>query len=529
MTPPAGVTPDANELIVINVDDSRKFSNGYQFTGDEQSISVPAGHYIMVDEAVSAPATRSDPYRDWTAFLTDFTVTGDGQTATIDTSAATASPYPSFSVPRSAKEKSMNLAYGITDDRGQLAFNLDGWRQRGVQEYVAPAKGGPHGKLSTVAWAELTSPSSASSPYTYYVAQGHENAVAGDEQVPVSRSELATVQTHYYGDGRPMAGHEGRTPAYPYLDPGFIANVPTSGAPAVRTEYVYNSPGATWMTDTAQEATDGSSVIEELTQPAAYQAGRTYREDYFRGPHAPGAFSEPGIGWPYCQACRTDTTMQLGVATFTDSDPTHYGLAYGTQDAADQHMTVRQDGTVIFDQDYAMYGRATPFGIASGAHRYQVTGSYDGAVDGQALSPHATTEWDFSTSDADRAAPSEWVCAGHPSTPCDVLPMMAVSYAMPTSPTGTMPPGTASFVVHVGHLAGAARTGITGLLFAVAADGSDPVPQQVQPLGGGRYRVTVDNPAVAAGTGMTVTVHATDAAGGSITQTVQTAYTISGS
>jgi len=143
-------------------------------------------------------------------------------------------------------------------------------------------------------------------------------------------------------------------------------------------------------------------------------------------------------------------------------------------------------------------------------------------------STHASTEWDFRSTGADREVPGDWVCDDEPATPCTVLPMMTVGYAMPTGPTGAVAPGTSSFVVTVGHVQVAAATAITGLSFSVAVDGSAFTPQQVRALGGGRYLVTVVTPTVVAGTGMTVSLHAADASGGSITQTVQTAYTIAG-
>jgi hypothetical protein len=299
----------------------------------------------------------------------------------------------------------------------------------------------------------------------------------------------------------------------------------------VRTDYLYSPHGATWVSDATELTPDGSSIIGLLTQQRAFRAGQTYQEDFFRGPLAPGAFSQPGsAAWPYCQACRTATMMQLGVSAFTDSDPSHFGWPYGgTPDQADQHMQVRQDGTVIFDGDLAFYGRAPSFDTAAGDHDYQVIGTYDGAADGQVRSPHATSEWDFRSTGADPEVPGDWVCAADPATPCTVLPMMTVGYALPTSLTGTMASGPASFVVTVGHVQAAPATAITGLSFGVAVDGSAFTPQQVRPLGGGRYLVTVVNPAVAAGTGMSVRLHATDAAGGSITQTVQAAYRTAGS
>ncbi|HEY3717422.1 MAG TPA: hypothetical protein VGL39_23100 [Jatrophihabitantaceae bacterium] len=530
--PPAGVTPDLNRLFVVNADDARKLNTGFNFTGDDQRISVPEGHYILMAQAVSAPTTEGAPYRGWTVFRADVTVTGDGQTVVLDTSRATTSPYPTFTdLPRPATEQSMNFAFGVSDDRGKVALNFSGWRDLNVEDFVQSGHGGRHGKFSTVTWAQLNGPSSAPNPYGYYLAQAHANEVVGDERINASQSHLATVQAHYYGDGRALVGFGGRTPVLPYLDPGLTSITETSGGPAVRTEYVYSPPGAAWVGAPQQELSDFSAVIGELNQARAFRAGQTYREDFFHGPLAPGAFSQPGpAAAPYCQACRTATMMQLGVTAFNDSDPSHVGWPFGgSPDQSDQHMQVRQDGTVIFDQDSAFYGRAPSFDIAAGDHDYRVIGTFDGAADGQIRSTHATTEWGFRSTSADPEVPSDWVCAAAPATPCTVLPMLTVSYAMPTSLTGTMAPGTSSFGVTVGHVQAAAATPTTGLSFSVAVDGGALAPQQVRSLGGGRYLVTVVNPAVASGTGMTVSLHATDAAGGSITQTVQTAYTIAGS
>lgn len=527
---PAGVTPDVTRLFVVNADDSRKFNYVFQFAGDDQRISVPKGHYILMGQTVAFPATDGAPYRSWMSVAADVTVSGAGQTAVVDTGRATASPYPTFTdLPRPATEQYMDIAFGISDDRGVVAMNLTGWRDPTSEDLVASVRGGRHGKVSQVAWTQLSGPASAS--YGYTLAQAHANAIVGDERVRVVATRLATVENHYYGDGRALVGSAGRSVALPYFEPGFGSDVQVGAVPGVRTEYVLSPPGATWTADAQVQSADGSSVVGEMTQARAYRAGRTYREDFFRGPLAPGAFSQPGpMAWPYCQACRTATMMQLGVSAFTDSDPSHFGLPFGgTPDQSDQHLQVIQDGAPVFDRDLAFYGRAPSFDIAAGDHDYRVIGTYDGAADGQPRSTHATTEWDFRSASADPSVPGDWVCDADPATPCTVLPMMTVNYALPTTPTNTMAPGAASFVVTVGHVQAAAATATTGLTYSIAVDGGTYAPQRVIPLGGGRFLVTVVNPAVASGTGMSIQLHATDAAGGSITQTVPTAYTIAGS
>jgi len=529
--PPAGVTPDLNRLFVVNADDARKYDTGFVLAGDDQRVSVPKGHYIVMAEVITAPAAEGDVYRTWLSFVADVAVTGNGQTAVVDTSHASESLYPTFTdLPRPATEQYMDFGVSISDDLGQSAMSLAGWRDPSQVDYAQSARGGRHGKVGMVAWTQLSGPSSAPSPYGYTLAQAHANEIVAGERVGVSQSSLATVQDHYYGDGRPLVVYASRRAILPNVDPGFESDIEAGASPGVRTEYVYSPPGATWESDAQQRLPDVSAIIGEQTQARAFRAGHTYREDFFRGPLAPGAFSQPGLGWPYCQACRTATMMQLGVSQFTDSDPSHYGWPFGgTPDQADQHLQVSQDGSVIVDQDFAFYGRAPSFDIAAGDHDYRVIGTFDGAADGQIRSAHATTEWGFHSTSADPEVPSDWVCDAEPSTPCTVLPMMTVGYAMPTGPTGAVAPGASSFVVTVGHVQAAAATPATGLSFSVGVDGGDLTPQQVRPLGSGRYLVTVVNPALASGTGMTVSLHATDAAGGSITQTVQTAYTIAGS
>jgi hypothetical protein len=524
---PAGVTPDITRVFAVNADDARKFNNALQFAGDDQRISVPKGHYILMAQAIAFPATEGAPYRSWLTTRPDVTVNGDGQTVVVDTSRATGSPYPTFTnLPKPATEQYMNIAFGISDDRGQVALNLGGGRDPGFQEFVASVRGGRHGTISQLAWTQLNGPSS----YGYALAQAHPNEIVGDEQVRLTQARLATVQDHYYGDGRQLVVNSSRSAVLPYLDPGFFTDVDAGPSPGVRTEYVYGPPATTWVTEADQGLPDGSAIIGELAQARSFEAGRTYREDFFRGPLAPGAFSQPGpAAWPYCQACRTATMMQLGVSQFTDSDPSHFGWPYGgTPDEPDQHLQVSQDGTVVYDQDLAFYGRGPSFDIAAGDHDYRVIGTYDGAVNGQVRSTHATTEWDFGSTSADRSVPDGWVCDADPATPCTVLPMMTVNYALPTSPVGAVAPGPSSFVVTVGHVQAAAATAITGLSYSIAVDGGKYTPQHVRSLGGGRYLVTVVTPAAAAGTGVSVQLHATDAAGGSITQTVQTAYTIGG-
>jgi hypothetical protein len=101
-----------------------------------------------------------------------------------------------------------------------------------------------------------------------------------------------------------------------------------------------------------------------------------------------------------------------------------------------------------------------------------------------------------------------------------VLPLLTINAPLPVTPAGAMPAGTSSFVVCVGHLPAGAQPAISKLTFATSPNGTTFSQAKVTSLGHGRYRVTLTTPASTVGQQVSIQVHAADAAGGTLTQTV---------
>jgi hypothetical protein len=101
--------------------------------------------------------------------------------------------------------------------------------------------------------------------------------------------------------------------------------------------------------------------------------------------------------------------------------------------------------------------------------------------------------------------------------------MMTLRYGVQgLPPDGRAPAGPQVITLDVGHLALASTAGITGASAQVSYnDGQSFQPASVAALGGGHFRISFTAPA---GVDVTLQVSATDAAGGSVTETILRAY-----
>jgi hypothetical protein len=93
------------------------------------------------------------------------------------------------------------------------------------------------------------------------------------------------------------------------------------------------------------------------------------------------------------------------------------------------------------------------------------------------------------------------------------------------SMTGQTKAGPQAVEVTAGHIQLSHASRITGATAQVSFnDGDSFFPAKVTPQGGGRFRVSYTAPA---GVDVTLRLHATDAAGGSITETIVRGYGVS--
>jgi hypothetical protein len=122
--------------------------------------------------------------------------------------------------------------------------------------------------------------------------------------------------------------------------------------------------------------------------------------------------------------------------------------------------------------------------------------------------------------------PDGWYCQAPGTGACTILPLITVTAPLPTHQDGTLPSGTSSFVVTVGHLPSATTSAITALGVDTAIGTAAWTHAGVHPLGNGRYRVTLTLPTTSTGQPVAFRLHTEDAAGGTLTQTVTAAATI---
>jgi hypothetical protein len=109
---------------------------------------------------------------------------------------------------------------------------------------------------------------------------------------------------------------------------------------------------------------------------------------------------------------------------------------------------------------------------------------------------------------------------------CAIQPLLTLDYQVQgLSLTGHTPPGPQAIDVSVGHLQQAKSSAITGMTAAYSLnDGQSWQEASVTAAASGQFQIGFSAPA---GTDVTLRVGATDAAGGTITETIVRAYGVS--
>lgn len=143
------------------------------------------------------------------------------------------------------------------------------------------------------------------------------------------------------------------------------------------------------------------------------------------------------------------------------------------------------------------------------------------------LSPASQTVWTWrSARTAAAKLPPGWFCPVSRSGErvCAVQPMITLRYGVVGEAlNGSANPGQQVIRVSVGHIQLAARPRITGLTLQVSFDGGKTWRAARVTGVNGSYAVVFTAPA---GVTVTMRTHATDAAGGSVTETIDNAYQI---
>jgi hypothetical protein len=108
-----------------------------------------------------------------------------------------------------------------------------------------------------------------------------------------------------------------------------------------------------------------------------------------------------------------------------------------------------------------------------------------------------------------------------------VLQVLRAFVDLHASPQGTLPMGTSTFDLTVGHIQGAVNTPITGVTVAVQSDGATTwTTLPVTKVAAGRYRASFAARPFMNGLAMNIRVTATDADGGILRQVTTRSFVV---
>lgn len=556
-------------LDVVDMDSSDTVSQAYDASDGIERIALPAGSYYVI-----AGYTDFDDQGNVTAVRyvsSGFTIPdGSGAPATfVNLPEATATALSTAITPRPARQINQVLSWGLTDATGitQVAQSLnlgaagsDDEGNPGADIYVAPDTAGPaSGQLRyVVEWSGIAPspggsfpyPSESAYPYRYDVAFGWTNqVVAGPYQV--RPGQLAAVRDSLYVQAGQTPGTFAfdKAPVDPVLaniGENQIGDLWSRQAPGSFTDYVGTADGGDWELDPGiGPGWPGTTVSGwwDSSDPKTYAAGHTYSQDLGRGPLAP-QFGQhrprPQDLWLPCTACSDDTATGDTLTAQFPGDSADSDLASTGERYLYDTGSCSLNGTQISTSDNC-YDNPT---WAAGTTPPGQANTYQLVMDTQqspyvAYTASTPTHTVVTFRHRDLAQPpgsmtlppsSGYQCEVQtgPQT-CEVLPVLTLSYQLAENGLSTSYARVQQLTLTVAHQefdGVGSRAPITSATVQVSFDGGTTWQRAKVTGRDGRYQVTWINPAPARGTTPALKVTATDSIGGSISQTIDNAYTV---
>jgi hypothetical protein len=300
--------------------------------------------------------------------------------------------------------------------------------------------------------------------------------------------------------------------------------------PRHQTEYLTGNPAISYFSQILQCYPSAPCPGGQNDAVQSYHAGERAAENWDAYPLHPGVnvnllgSANPDPTVP--SAARSGNTLAIDLSPFSDNQPGHTGAGFAKATyQLDQNGRRVAAGTAPDDTtDVAVRARLRP---GRAAVRFALTASRTGS--GYPLSTRTSTVWTWrSTARPGASLPRGWACragaVGASSRRCDVQPMLTLGYSVADlALDGSARTGPQTLTITAGHLQLAHAAPITGARAWVSYDGGRTWRvARVEPAAGpGQFTARFTAPA---GSLVTLRVRATDAAGGSITETIYRSY-----
>jgi hypothetical protein len=519
-------------LTVVNAGDWRKFGDPDEvystFYHGTAKYSVPAGTYWAIADFANSAFTSQR-----IVVLPQFTVTG--KTTKVHLSERAATSKLAVVTPRPAVFQIASLAIVRGGLHGTAATYLA--LDFGGPLWISPTATKPTvGTLRTYTSAQLTSPAKAAgTPYAYNLAYAGPDGTIPRQRFVVAPASLATVNERYYQDVT-STGLWMTFGGFPEASGILFALAAPLRLPGLQTQYMSAGPSIVWSSSYFEFASNffGSGQNDTFR---TYRAGRRLTEDWNQYPlhpqqdvqllHGSAAQLDP----VYASAFRQGNVLWLAPNPFSDNYFGHTGDGL----VASPGVTVT--GSYSIYQNGVRIGSGNPeYGIAPvslsskpAAIKFVLTTGRLGKS--YPDSPSSRTVWTWPSAARPAATlPVGWFCGyvivgnlAEPDRHCSMQPLLTLGYQVHgLALNGTAPPGQQVIGLSVGHIQAAKTSAISGASAQVSYnDGQTWQPATVTSSGGGNFRISFTAPR---GVDPTLRVSATDAAGGSITETIIRAY-----
>jgi hypothetical protein len=529
----AGAPTDNISGLLMNTDSLATWNDSVTTVNGVARLQVPAGHYaaqfgfVDYDASGEAAAIRL-------VTLADFTVPASRQSTTIAVDERAARVPITFTTPRPATETNTTVTVNRWDAAGALGGGLVAADYGQGPAYFSnaqpPARIGRQRYVAT--WSGIGP--ATGSQYRYDLAYGSDDVPAHQTHRPAA-ADLAAVHEVFYADPAlsvPASPFRANFASAAYDAPGGTFILPF--APPLYTgqvtDYLGTGDGGAWM-----QAYITPNGLYDFSDVNTYQPDRAYRVEWAHGPLAPNAGQHAGpTGEPSCVACVSGTEMYLEFSRLGDSEPDHSGATAASSGGTSTHYAVYENGKALIDQDNARSALLTAVPAAPTTYR-EVFDTYATGIGSPSQSTTTHTDLTFvyrPQAHAETLPADDWCAPGRAiHAPCRILPVLSLGYDLATDRSNTSHQALQTLSLSVGHLSYDGRgshTPITSVSVSVSFDrGATWHPASIRATTlPGRYAVTWPNPPASIGTSPDLRVTATDAADGSISQTIDDAYTI---
>ena len=526
--------PDTGDLVsVFNVDNLLKFGDPLETTNvfDNGSVkfSVPAGHYTAVGLFFDISGASLTGFR--TVTLPQFTVAAD---TTVAVDEPTATDQVQMVTPQRANTQDVSLTIYRTTGDGDLledgfdAGNIPLWTNETSQ---APTVG----TLQTAVTGYLISPKGASPRQDYNLVFAGAGGVIGSQRYVVSAANTATISSGYFQDGGSFGGWD-PLGIFGFQETGLIASdIFPFGLPEELEQNFTAGPSLVWLNEYYQlfSTLSGGQTDSART----FAPGETATQNWNAYPLHPGPdVNLVGAANPFLElpsASRTGNTLTLVVSPFSDNTYGHTGSGFspgifGNVGTFSGTYMLRENGKKIAGGNAAALAEGSSslflqgkLGSKPGVIRFVLTAARTGRL--YHLSTATRTVWTWHTARRPGARlPAGWICIDG-SQRCAVQPMMTLLYNVSGMAVhGVAPPGQQQIQLTVGRLQHAPVSKVTGATVAVSVNGGTTWhPATVTAAAGGVFNVTFTAPA---GAFVSLRVHAADAAGDQINETITRGY-----